>query len=83
MGALHMDFPAVPVLIGVVAIGCGLWVAFARGTGSEGSVIVLFGFLLAVFWTGFLRVGSQVSLMLAPVATVLLVVTWLASPLGP
>ena len=43
-------------------------------------MIVLFGILLAIFWTGFLRVGSQISLLLAPVAMVLLVVGWLSLP---
>ena len=44
--------------------------------------VVLFGVLLAIFWTGFLRVGSQISLFLAPVATVLLIAGWLAQPLA-
>jgi len=37
---------------------------------------LLFGVLLAIFWTGFLRVGSQVSLFLAPVAMALLLIAW-------
>jgi hypothetical protein len=45
-------------------------------------VIILFGILLAIFWTGFLRVGSQVSLFLAPVATVLLITGWLSIPVS-
>ncbi len=39
-------------------------------------MIVLFGLLLAVFWTGFLRVGSQISLFLAPVALIFLLLAW-------
>lgn len=82
MGALQIDFPAVPVLIGLFAISNALWFAATRGTEAGGWVIVLFGILLAVFWTGFLRVGSQISVFLAPVATVLLITGWLNSPLA-
>jgi hypothetical protein len=83
MGALQIDFPAVPVLIGLFALCFGLWFAVVRATDSGGWVILLFGALLALFWTGFLRVGSQISLILAPVATVLLIAGWLAEPLVP
>lgn len=82
MGALQMDFPAIPVLLGLVSIAIALWFAVARGPDDGGWVIVLFGVLLAIFWTGFLRVGSQISLFLAPVATALLVLNWLSIPLG-
>jgi hypothetical protein len=82
MGALQIDFPAIPVLIGLVAVFIALLFALMRGADAGGWVIVLFGILLAVFWTGFLRVGSQISLFLAPIATVLLVAGWLSLPLA-
>jgi hypothetical protein len=82
MGALQIDFPAVPVLIGIIAVLVALFFALMRGAESGGWVILLFGILLAIFWTGFLRVGSQVSLFLAPIATVLLIVGWLSLPLA-
>jgi hypothetical protein len=50
--------------------------AAARGPEDGGWIILLFGVLLAVFWTGFLRVGSQISLFLAPVALGLLLLAW-------
>ncbi|MBN8912876.1 MAG: hypothetical protein J0H65_12665 [Rhizobiales bacterium] len=81
MGALQIDFPAVPVLIGLVAVFISLFFALMRGATDGGWIILLFGILLAVFWTGFLRVGSQISLFLAPVATVLLVAGWISLPL--
>ena len=81
MGALQVDFPALPVALGIVALVPALIFAMTRGDAVDSWVIVLFGVLLAVFWTGFLRVGSQSSLLLAPVATVLLVMVWLAKPL--
>jgi len=82
MGALQIDFPAVPAVIGFFAIVIALSFAYARGVEAGGWVIVLFGILLAVFWTGFLRVGSQISLILAPLASVLLIAGWLSLPLA-
>lgn len=78
MGALQIDFPVIPVAIGVVASLVPLAFAVTRGVEAGGWIIVLFGILLAIFWTGFLRVGSQISLLLAPIATILLIVGWLS-----
>lgn len=80
MGSLHNDLPAVPAIIGLFALFVALMFAAARGAAEGGWIIVLFGLLLAVFWTGFLRVGSQISLVLAPVATVLLLLGWISDP---
>ena len=82
MGALQTDLPIVPVLVGILALAAGLIFASARGADEGGWVIIAFGLLLAVIWTGFLRVGSQISLLLAPVATFLLLLGWLSGPLG-
>ena len=81
MGALHNDLPALPAIIGLFAIFVALAFASWRGTPEGGWIVVLFGLLLAFFWTGFLRVGSQVTLFLAPIATAFLILIWLA--LGP
>jgi len=82
MGALHVDLPAVPIAIGAFAVFVGLIYAVAEGAAAGGWAIILFGALLALFWTGFLRVGSQTSLILAPIAAVLLLFSW-ASSTGP
>lgn len=82
MGALHADLPVIPVLLGLAASMAGLLFAAVRGIDEGGLMIVGCGFLLALFWTGFLRVGSQISLFLAPVVTVLLLVGWFAAELG-
>jgi hypothetical protein len=79
MGALQIDFPVIPILLGLAAISVALTFAAERGIDAGGWIIAVFGALLAVFWTGFLRVGSQISLILAPVATVLLILAWAAS----
>jgi hypothetical protein len=78
VGALHADLPAVPMIIGLFAVFVALAFASARGGGvwDVGGTIILFGLLLAFFWTGFLRVGSQISLILAPIATALLIFMW-------
>lgn len=81
MGALHVDLPAVPIMIGALAVAVSLIYAVSVGTGGGGVFMILFGVALAVFWTGFLRVGSQTSLILAPIAAVLLLVS-LASGMG-
>jgi hypothetical protein len=82
MGALQADVPLIPSLIGIAGLVTGALFATARGAGDGGWVIILFGLLLALFWTGFLRVGSQTALFLAPIATVLLLIGWLSAPLG-
>jgi len=82
MGALHADLPVVPITIGIFALVAGLLFAAARGAAYGGLVIIICGIGLAVFWIGFLRVASQVSLFLAPAAAVLLMIGWLAAPLG-
>jgi heme A synthase len=78
MGSLHADLPAVPTIIGLFAIFVALAFASWRGTPEGGWIVVLFGVLLAFFWTGFLRVGSQVTLFLAPIATAFLIFVWLS-----
>jgi hypothetical protein len=80
MGALHVEMPGVPMAIGVFALIVGLFFAVVRGAADGGWVIILFGFALALFWTGFLRVGSQLSLLLAPVCAILLLFGWATGP---
>jgi hypothetical protein len=82
MGALQSDLPFVPVLIGLVGLFAALVFATARGADDGGWVIIALGLLLAALWTGLLRVGSQISLFLTPIATFLLLLGWLAVPLG-
>lgn len=82
MGALHVDLPAVPVLIGLLSVTLAVIYAGTRGGDGGGWVILLFGCLLAIFWTGFLRVGSQISILLAPLSAALLLASWLAMPVG-
>jgi len=82
MGAWHRNRPALPVLLGLVAFVCAALFAWARGLSNvpgaawAGLSIVLFGLVLAIVWTGFLRVASQLSLFLAPVAAILLLLGW-------
>ncbi|SFV33649.1 hypothetical protein [Hyphomicrobium facile] len=82
MGALQADMPFIPVLIGLGGLFAGLLFATARGADDGGWMIIALGLLFAALWTGFLRVGSQLALFLAPIATFLLLLGWLAVPLG-
>jgi len=77
MGALQADAPFIPVLIGLAGLFAALIFATARGADDGGWVIIVAGLVLAGVWTGFLRVASQISLVLAPIATFLLVIGWL------
>ena len=77
MGNWQMNHPSLPILIGLVSLFIGASFALVRWT--DGAVftsfaIAAFGVALAIFWTGFLRVGSQVSLVLAPVTAGLLTI---------
>jgi hypothetical protein len=82
MGELHANKPLVPVLLGVFALAIAfLFAAFRAATPATelgGWWILPAGLLWAFFWTGFMRVGSQASLFLAPIATVVLVLAWIS-----
>lgn len=78
MGTLQAQQPAVAITLGMISLGLGIVFAAARGGMQGGWVILLFGLALAVFWTGFLRVGAQTSLLLAPLAAALLLIGWAA-----
>lgn len=83
MGDLHVNRPLIPILIGVFALVIGFLFAAARGPDQGGWWIIGAGVLFAIFWTGFMRVASQLSLFLAPVMTVLLLFGWIgARPLS-
>lgn len=77
MGELHRDKPLIPILLGVFALIIGFLFAAARGPDFGGWWIIIAGLLLSVFWTGFMRVAGQISLFLAPLATILLLLGWI------
>lgn len=84
MGALQADLPFIPVLIGLAGLLAGLLFAAARGFEDGGGFIIVFGLVLALIWTGFVRVGSQIALFIVPVVTFLLFIGWFSVPiLGP
>lgn len=80
MGSWQTDRPRRAIVLGGICMLLAMLFALARGLGGyalSASVILLFGVAWAVFWTGFLRVGAQSALLLAPVAACLLLVRWL------
>jgi hypothetical protein len=79
MGVWHEKRPALPILVGIVSLLLSAAYAFSRGYGGyvlSASAIPVFGVAWAAFWTGFLRVGAQSALLLAPLAAALLIVRW-------
>jgi hypothetical protein len=79
MGVVQTEHPMVVAGIGLLSLLTGIAFAAARGGMHGGWVILVFGLAFGVFWSGFLRVGAQTALLLAPVATVILVVGWVAT----
>jgi hypothetical protein len=85
MGEWHTDLPALPIVIGLICVLIGGLFAWARISGYGGLdyggwAIPVLGIVFALLWTSLLRVGSQASLVLAPVATALLVIVWFGGP---
>ena len=79
MGSWQIERPRLTILLGLVVMGVAAFFAAARGYGGHilsAAAIPAFGVAWAVFWTGFLRVGAQVALLLAPAAALLLVLQW-------
>lgn len=83
MGAWHHEKPLVPVLIGAFVVVLALLFAAARVAEAGGVWIVLAGVAWAVFWTGFMRVGSQMSLILAPAAAIVFFTMWVSVHVKP
>jgi hypothetical protein len=79
MGSWQAGRLRLPVLIGILSALAAFLFAVARiyGGYANGWAIPLFGLGWAVFWTGFLRVGAQSALILAPTAAAALVIWWM------
>jgi hypothetical protein len=80
MGVWHIEWPAFPITLGLLCVLLAALFAAARGYGGytiSAWAIPLFGLAWGVFWTGFLRVGAQSALLLAPPAALLLLIRWL------
>jgi hypothetical protein len=82
LGEAQATAPVSVTIIGLASIAPGLILAMTRGPLQGGAVIVIFGVALAIFWCGFLRVGAQSALLLAPAAAVLLVLGSIVSAFG-
>lgn len=78
MGSWQTKHPTLPILIGLVALLYGSWFAYSRWyDGMYASLAIgAFGLALAILWTSFMRVASQISLFLAPAAVATLFVAW-------
>lgn len=78
MGSWQAGRPRLPLVIGLVSALLAFLFAAARVYGGfvNGWAIPLFGLGWAIFWTGFLRVGAQSALFLAPAAAAALFAWW-------
>jgi hypothetical protein len=54
----------------------------SRGALHGGVAMSLLGTALAVFWSGFRRVGAQSALFLGPLAAIALALGWLLAAIG-
>jgi hypothetical protein len=82
LGKAQERVPALTLIVAALSIGAGLIVAGTRGALHGGVAMVLLGIALAVFWSGFLRVGAQSALFLAPLAAIALALGWLLTAVG-
>lgn len=76
MGEWQAHKPVLPLLIGLASMALAFFYAAFLGSQWGGWMILVMGLVLALFWTGFLRVASQTSLILAPIASLLLMFGW-------
>ena len=77
MGAWQAEWPLMPRLIGLGAVGVALVSAAALG-GAALPLVSLLGLVGAIVWMLVLKVGAQSALLLAPVAMVLTLAGWIA-----
>jgi hypothetical protein len=82
LGKAQERVPALTLIVAALSIAAGLIVAGTRGAVHGGVAVILLGIALAVFWSGFLRVGAQSALFLAPLAATALVLGWLLPAVG-
>lgn len=81
MGLWHLTRPRLPIVAGTACIVLAMLLALSRGMGGHYAsawAIPVLGAAWGVFWTGFLGVGAQSALLLAPAAGCLLLWHWLA-----
>lgn len=82
LGAAQVRLPTLTRILALASTAAGLALAIARGPLNGGIVILIFGVGLTVFWCGFLRVGAQSALLLAPAAALALIGVWALAPFG-
>ena len=81
-GTMQDRRPVLTQIIAFASIAAGLAFALMRGPLNGGFVILIFAVGLAVFWSGFLRVGAQSALLLAPLSALSLALVWAMATSG-
>ena len=82
LGTAQERLPTLTSFVAFGSIAVGMALALARGPLNGGIVILIFGVGLAVFWCGFLRVGAQSALLLAPASALALIAAYALTSLG-
>jgi hypothetical protein len=82
LGTAQEQLPALTRVLALFSILVGFVFALARGPLNGGIVILIFAVGLAVFWSGFLRVGAQSALLLAPLSALTLICVWALAASG-
>lgn len=78
MGTAQREHPLFTAGVGFLSLAVGLAVAVLYSDEMFGGwFTVISGVAMGIFWTGFLRVGSQTSLFLAPAGALVLLI-WVA-----
>lgn len=80
MGAMQARHPMMVTLIGIAALVFSF--LFIMMDPPQRWPVLPLGLLFSLFWLGFLRVASQTSLFLAPVAALLLGIIWASTDDG-
>ena len=80
MGAMQARHPLVVTVLGIA--GLILTFLFVMMDPTQRWPVLPLGLLFSLFWLGFLRVASQTSLLLAPIAALLLGIVWASTDDG-
>lgn len=81
-GEAQLHYPLVAAAVGALAMASGVLHAMGETAETGLATLVVAGVMFAVFWTGFMRVASQAGLLLAPLASAVLVLGWLLRALS-
>lgn len=81
-GSWQSRYTLLPIILGLASLAMAFIFALSRDGGLSAWTISVLGLLFGLFWTGFLRVAAQTALILAPMASAVLALEWMAHGFG-